>query len=509
MTLCMRRNRHPRILTVIPLTLAVAAAAVIVRAGTFSTGGSVKVSGPSPFTGCTADDPSNQPGSIVPDSEVEPWLAINPTNPANLVAVWAQDWWAPPGQGARGIVAGVSFDGGVSWRDVVVPGITPCSGGTSARTGDSWLSFAPNGDLYLSVLGVNVTSTGIVPPGRILVTKSTNGGLTWGPVTTLIEDKDGIQDKDSITADPGDPNLAYAVWDDTSHSNFLVRFARTTNGGVSWESARTIYNPPTFNLPIGSQIVVLPNGTLLDFFSEGQRQNLAGGGSVRDPWILSVIRSTDKGMTWGPNKPIRIAEIKTSACATSFSCVTDPDTGQHIRDAAILFDVAVDPRNGNLYLQWTDGRFSNFQYFSVAFSMSTDGGSTWSAPIKINKTPTNIPPGSQQAFGHSIHVAADGTIGVAYYDFRFDDPGPGLLTDYWLVHCHPGTDCTQPASWADENRLTDASFDIEKAVPAVFGLFVGDYQGMTADGNDFLAVWSQPQGMDPDTVFFQRVKVSN
>src|SRR5205809_5924244 len=34
----------------------------------------------------------------------------------------------------------------------------------------------------------------------------------------------------------------------------------------------------------------------------------------------------------------------------------------------------------------------------IAFSMSTDGGLTWSTPIRVNQTPLNIPPLNRQAF---------------------------------------------------------------------------------------------------------------
>ena len=42
--------------------------------------------------------------------------------------------------------------------------------------------------------------------------------------------------------------------------------------------------------------------------------------------------------------------------------------------------------------------------------------------IKVNKTPTNIPIGNQQAFTPSVDVAADGTVAVTYYDFRNNTP---------------------------------------------------------------------------------------
>jgi hypothetical protein len=43
-----------------------------------------------------------------PTPEVEPWVAVNPTNPNNVVGVWRQDVDFLFG----GFVAGVSFDAG-------------------------------------------------------------------------------------------------------------------------------------------------------------------------------------------------------------------------------------------------------------------------------------------------------------------------------------------------------------------------------------------------------------
>src|SRR4029453_16030168 len=54
------------------------------------TGPLVQVSGPSPFTGCTADQTPGNTGTNFPDSEIEPWVDVNPTNPDNIVAGWQQ-----------------------------------------------------------------------------------------------------------------------------------------------------------------------------------------------------------------------------------------------------------------------------------------------------------------------------------------------------------------------------------------------------------------------------------
>ena len=139
--------------------------------------------------------------------------------------------------------------------------------------------------------------------------------------------------------------------------------------------------------------------------------------------------------------------------------------------------------------------------------MSTDRGSIWSVPIPVNKAPTNIAAANRQALLPAVAVAADGTIGVTYYDFRFNDPQPGLPTDYWLVQCHPSSRVSpaDPGSWGEELRLTRQSFDMEKAWSPFLSYFVGDYEGLTAIGNDFVAVFSQVDQDNVTSVFFRRV----
>jgi Neuraminidase (sialidase) len=145
------------------------------------------------------------------------------------------------------------------------------------------------------------------------------------------------------------------------------------------------------------------------------------------------------------------------------------------------------PGFGNLYAVWQDSRFSNNGDFSnlaklideIAFAKSTDGGFTWSTPVKINLTPTDIPLGNRQAFTPAIRVAADGTIGVTYYDFRNNTSDQTTLpTDLFLIHSH-----NEGETW-EETRVTSTSFDMQKA-PRARGFFVGDYVGLAAVGGEF------------------------
>ena len=130
----------------------------------------------------------------------------------NIVAEYQQDRWNDGG--ARGLVASVSHDGGATWTRVVVPKVTKCSGGAYDRASDPWVSFAPNGDLY----AISLSFGAFDPHNAILVSKSTDGGDTWGdPIEVTADDTNGL-DKESITADPHDSNLVYATWDRLAHA---------------------------------------------------------------------------------------------------------------------------------------------------------------------------------------------------------------------------------------------------------------------------------------------------
>ncbi len=192
---------------------------------------------------------------------------------------------------------------------------------------------------------------------------------------------------------------------------------------------------------------------------------------------------------------------------SGFTLTVDSETGQLVRDTTNPA-LAVDSRSGNLYAVWEDGRFSNFQYNDIAFSMSADGGFTWSSPIRINQTPLNIPPLNRQAFYPIIAVANNGTIGVSYYDFRFNTPAPGLPTDYWLVRCRPSPakPATDPANWGAELRLTDSSFDIEKCAFVIDGFWAGDYFGLIPSGGaGFLSAFGAADANNITSIFARQV----
>jgi hypothetical protein len=474
--------------------MAAALGAGMVSAETVSVASLSLVSGPSPFSpGCEG---AAQNGTNHLHAEAEPWVDVNPTDPDNIIGVFQQDRWS--NGGARGLVTAVSHDEGATWTRTFAH-FSRCSGGNAAnggdyeRASDPWVSFAPNGDAHQVALTLNDSN----PTNAVLVSKSTDGGDTWSEPITLIRDTSptAFNDKESLTADPTDAEgrRVYVVWDRVGFSEAQVSatiaeqgvgvlgptwFTRTMDGGASWEPARMIFNPGLRSQTIGNQIVVLPDGTLVNGFT--LISNLSGVPRLRGTTPetaeldVAVIRSTDQGATW--SRAITVNAFQQVP-------VADPETGELVRAGEILADFAVDRRSGALYAVWPDARFNGGNHNGIAFSTSTDGGLTWSAPARINPVP------DVAAFTPAVHVADDGTIGVSYFDFRNDTSETAtLVTDHWLAHSHDGG-----RTWS-ETRL-GGSFDL-KTAPDAGGFFIGDYHGLASVGNRFLPLFIKANSGD-------------
>jgi hypothetical protein len=445
----------------------------------------IELSRPNAVGAC--DNEFRLPGTMSVDDAAETMLVVNPANPNNLVAVWIQ---GP----IQNDIAAVSLDGGATWQQVPLP-FSVCSGGTYALTGDPWLSFAPNGDLYcVALAGSDPTAA------YTTISKSVDGGLDWTS-PAIVDTPDFAPDKCTITADPTDARFIYATWvRPASKKSTSLAFARSTDGGNTWEPARTILQTPSGQVAYNPQILVLPNGTLLNM---PLVQYLKPNRLVASQ-SLQVMRSTDKGQTWSALNPAVTMQTILRQDTSGFTLTVDPDTGQLVRDTTNP-SMAVDSRNGNLYAVWEDGRFSNFQYNDIAFSMSSDGGLSWSSPIRINQTPLNILSLNRQAFYPVIAVSGNGTIGVTYYDFRFNTPAQGVPTDYWLVQCHasPTKPPTDPANWGKEARLTSASFDLEALPVVIDGFWFGDYLGLAGFGSGFVSTFGAVDQENITGIFYR------
>jgi hypothetical protein len=439
--------------------------------------GPVRASRLSPFAPDCNGAP--QTGTNYPNTEIEPYVGVDPTRPNTVVGVWQQDRWSDGG--ANGVLARRSTDGGRTWRDVANPPFTRCAGGNAGNGGDyeratdPWITFAPNGDSYFNALSINSSD----PTNAVVVSRSRDGGRTWGPVQTLIRDTDprAFNDKNSITADPTSSRRVYAVWDrlllpDPTHPSLFgpTYLARTTDGGASWEPARAIFDPGPDSQTIGNVVSVLPDGTLINSFDL----------IIRGVLFVALIRSTDHGRTW-TSRPVVISPLGTIG-------VVDPRDGAPVRTGDIVPVVTVDPRphQRNVYAVWQDARFSGGRVDQVAFSRSADGGLTWSPPSRISS------PADVQAFTPAISVNDRGEIAVTYHDFTYDTTASTeLATDVWVTRSDDGG-----RTFSRRERVTQRSFDM-RAAPDAGGFFVGDYTGLAARRHDFAALFVAADNGDP------------
>ncbi|MEM5328378.1 sialidase family protein [Paraburkholderia sp. JHI2823] len=490
-------------------------------------GSLVQVAGGDPFSGCTADQVHAQEsafGSVLfPATSIEPWVAVDPTDPSRLLAGHQQDRWS--NGGSRGLVGVVSTNGGSTWTNTIPSGVTDCTGGKFRRASDPWVDFAQDGTAFFFSLVLDpakpTTPFGARNSG-MLVSRSADHGATWQPPATLIRSNSPhvLNDKNSLTADPTANKYVYAVWDQLSvfpqtkegaqllaqNDGVLIAqqlrnaaasaaggapvfkfnytgpsfFSRSTDNGVTWSTAAPIYQPGTNAQTIDNMVRVLPDGTLLDFFTAINVTPATG-------LSIGYIKSVDKGGHWS-------APTFTNDIYEAGNGVVTPDSGKPVRDAAILYSAAVNPVSGAIYLTWQDDRFSSatcttptgsIPIEGIVFSESDDGGASWSTPVMINQTPANgTNPCRQQAFIPAVVASGDGsTIVVTYYDFRNDTNTPAGFegTDYFAVFCSTATACKNAANWGNERKLTDASFNILDA-PFAEGHFLGDYMGLAASG---------------------------
>jgi hypothetical protein len=106
-----------------------------------------------------------------------------------------------------------------------------------------------------------------------------------------------------------------------------------------------------------------------------------------------------------------------------------------------------------------------------------------------------------------VSVRNDSTVAVSYYDFRNNTADGAITTptDAWIVHCHAATEnCTNPASWDEEIRTTDTSFDSRRA-PIARGFFLGDYQGLATDGLFFYPFFAITTATDKANIVTRQV----
>jgi len=461
----MRRSRL--FLTVCTAATAVAVQVAPAAADQGGRAGVRALSGASPFAGGC---PGRRGEDIaITGAEVEPSVTVDRTDPRRVVATWQQDIGTPA---ARSDLVASSDDGGRTWRTSTIPGLTVCTGGTADQASDPWLSVGRDGTVYFS--GISGIVGGAVPPIAVVASRSTDGGRTWAPPTTVTPANPG-NDTDSITASPTRDGHAYLVWANWDHAFRLpmtanaLRFSRTTDGGASWSLPVTIHRPATTAIDFSGHVLPLPGGALLAVW--------ANADVIQGIGTLLASRSRDEGRTWGPAVVI---------AAHPVGVFSDPETGNELPQPGFP-SAAVSP-DGTVYV--ASEASTSPDAGGVSIFRSCNGGRTW--------TTSELPGVTAFAFEPAIAVDAHGTVGITWYDLRNDRRGDATLTtDVSFAHSRD-----RGATWRQEHLA--GSFDL-RTTP---NNRLGEYQGLAGLRHGFAAVFtmSRPAAEDgPSDIFVAHV----
>jgi len=413
-------------------------------------------------------------GEAAPDrQQVETTIVVDPRNP-NVLVAGAQDYRLKSIGEHRWHGYYRSVDGGQTWTSGLLPGFPGDASSQglasplhrSNATSDPVLAFDRLGNVYYAGLVFNVSAAGFLGNGPIgntvaFVAKYTNDGATYSSVKLitgpLFADKPWIAVDN--TGGPFDGNV-YLAFDAnlTSITPFATLFTRSTDGGNSFSPPFYAPSDRTGGLP---GVAVDPAGNVFvstDAFDPVTGANLN---------YIQVSKITGGGTTLVQNvKAVNPASWVTSGSSigASFRAFTIPQIAADAHGVYIVFD---DVRLGN----------SN-----VYITRSTDGGGSWTAPLRINDITTG------QHFFPTI-VASGGIVDVAWYDSRFNTQTPMTALDVFFTNSNDGG-----VSFSARVRVTNVSFNpglVKRTdAPNWNEPFMGDYIGIAATPSAAHPFWA-------------------
>lgn len=374
----------------------------------------------------------------------EPSIFINPRNTKNIVAGSVLDtyYW--------------SEDGGLTWGKNKLTS-------SLGVYGDPVLVADYQNNIFYAHLS-DVENKGWASEkmlDRIVIQRSTDGGKTYndGSYTGANHPKD--QDKHWLSVDPK-TNTLYCSWtefdkyDSKKESDkSRILFSKSEDAGDTWTEAIAI-----------SQF----EGDCLDsdYTTEGAVPAAGPNGEVYVAWAWNnkiwFDRSKDGGTTW-QQEDIVIAN-------QPGGWDIEVEGIQRCNGMPILVcDLSDGPNRGTLYCNWSDQRNGSSDT-DIWLSKSTDGGTTWSAPKRVNDDKA----GKQQFF---TWMAIDQTTGYLYcvfYDRRhYDD----LQTDVYMAVSKDGGDSFENVK-ISTSPFTPVSY-----------IFFGDYNCISAHDGVVRPIWTR------------------
>jgi hypothetical protein len=222
-------------------------------------------------------------------------------------------------------------------------------------------------------------------PGNydIFFIRSTDGGNTFSKPVNLSDDP-GVSYFPKLATDGN--NGIYIVWTDNSLGNYNIEFAKSIDGGA------------TFNRPI-----ILSNDT--KGVSNFPNMAISGNNNVYITWSHKNNTDFDPSNTTNQTQTYDVFLTNSKDGGNTFSkpvnLSNDPSNSQSPA-------VAVS-QNNNVYIVWTDNSIGTYEIF---LTNSKDGGNTFSKVIVISSNVGRSISPSISTSGNNIYVVwSDNTFG--------------------------------------------------------------------------------------------------
>ncbi|MCX6282810.1 MAG: T9SS type A sorting domain-containing protein [Bacteroidetes bacterium] len=389
-------------------------------------------------------------GNNIPgDAANEPSMSINPTDPQYIAIGWRQ--FDNVLSNFRQAGYGYSGDGGLTWTfpGVITPGIF---------RSDPVLDGDAMGYVYYNSLTSNGGSY------SCKVFKSDNGGSSWDAgVDAHGGDKQWMVIDRSGGAGTGN---VYSAWNEFFTSCAPGAFIRSTDDGATFGHCTELPgNPYWGTMAIGNNGEVYTTGWSDNYGIVILKSTSARHADSIPVWNLSLV-DLDGQLAYGEL-------VNPAGLSGQISIAVDHSGG---------------PANDNVYLLSTIERFSNSDSADVMFTRSTDGGLTWSAPVRVNDDPGTD---NYQWFG-TMSVAPNGRIDAVWLDTRDSPPGSLLSALYYSYSLNQGI------SWSVNQKLSPL-FDSRIGWPQQAKM--GDYISMTSDNNKAYLAWTNTLNSEEDVYF--------
>ncbi len=418
--------------------------------------------------------------AIIPDPE----FGITPTL---VIAAYNDE----PFPGGPGIGVSRTVDGGGNWTNtqLAYPN-NPFSGVPFLDVFDPTVCIDDSAHVFVGHIATDNNWAG-GPASGLYVHKSVDGGMTFiAPVQVDADNAPSgspdpnyrFNDRDQIVADkysmsPYYKNIYIAWIKDRGWNMPLpygdIYFSYSTDGGASFSASQQINSVAhnMGNMPVPD---VAKDGTVYVAWVDYDV-------TLCDTGVIFLDKSSNGGLTFGQDIVVDTILLP--------PCNLNGGTDARAKGAAVLKVKPSDPNE--LYIVFAedpDGQGSDEA--DIFFIKSTDGGTSWSAPVRINDDITN----TDQVMPW-MYVKPNGIIDIAWYDRR-NDPTDLMWDIYYTTSTDGGN------TFAPNMQVNGTSFFTPSPWKTSPERWMGEYLGLVADYyHAFIVYTTSVPDMNGDVVF--------